>query len=58
MYLTARPLLIYAANYQLDFRIITIPIEDFGYGLTHIALCNILYEYLKIRTGSARHDMS
>ncbi len=56
MYLTARPLLIYAANYQLDFRIITIPIEDFGYGLTHIALCNILYEYLKLRMGSAQQE--
>ncbi len=52
MYLTARPLLIYAASYQLDFRIITIPIEDFGYGLTHIALCNLLYEYFKQRRGA------
>lgn len=56
-YLTARPLLIYAPVYQLDFRIITIPIEDFGYGLTHIALCNIFYEYLKLRMGSARQDL-
>jgi lycopene cyclase domain-containing protein len=57
MYLTARPLLIYASAYQLDFRIITIPIEDFGYGLTHIALCNIIYEYFKLRTRSARKDI-
>ncbi|TAE32080.1 MAG: lycopene cyclase domain-containing protein [Candidatus Kapaibacterium sp.] len=49
MYLTARPLLIYASAYQLDFRIGTIPIEDFGYGLTHLALCNIFYEYFKNR---------
>ncbi|MCU0424868.1 MAG: lycopene cyclase domain-containing protein [Candidatus Kapabacteria bacterium] len=53
MYLTARPLLIYAPAYQLDFRVITIPIEDFGYGLTHIALCNIIYEYFKLRSGKA-----
>lgn len=57
MYLTARPLLIYAPEYQLDLRIFAIPIEDFGYGVTHIALCNILYEYLKLRTGSARQDL-
>jgi lycopene cyclase domain-containing protein len=49
MYLTARPLLIYAPAYQLDVRIGTIPIEDFGYGLTHIALCNVIYEYFKLR---------
>jgi lycopene cyclase domain-containing protein len=49
MYLTARPLLIYAAAYQLNFRVITIPIEDFFYGLSHIALCNVLYEYFKLR---------
>jgi lycopene cyclase domain-containing protein len=54
MYLTARPLLIYAPEYQLDFRIITIPIEDFGYGVTHIALCNIVYEYFKVRAGKSR----
>lgn len=56
MYLTARPLLIYAPAYQLDFRVITIPIEDFGYGLTHIALCNVIYEYFKIRSGKALID--
>lgn len=49
MYLTWRPLLIYASAYQLDIRIGTIPIEDFGYGVTHLALCNIIYEYLKQR---------
>jgi lycopene cyclase domain-containing protein len=52
MYLTWRPLLIYASAYQLDFRIGTIPIEDFGYGLTHLALCNIFYEYFKSRSSS------
>jgi lycopene cyclase domain-containing protein len=57
MYLTARPLLIYAAAYQLDFRIITIPIEDFGYGLTHLALCNLLYEYFKYRRGAGRGNL-
>jgi lycopene cyclase domain-containing protein len=45
-YLTARPMLIYDAAYQLDIRVITIPIEDFGYGLGHLALTAICYEWL------------
>jgi len=32
-YLTARPVVLYGAQYQLDWRLVTIPIEDFGYGL-------------------------
>jgi isorenieratene synthase len=32
-YLTARPVVLYAEQYQLGIRVITIPIEDFGYGL-------------------------
>ncbi len=51
MYLTARPILIYDAAYQLDLRLITIPIEDFGYGLGHLALTAICYDWLKIRAG-------
>jgi lycopene cyclase domain-containing protein len=50
-YLTARPMLIYEAAYQLDFRVITIPIEDFGYGLGHLALTAICYDWLKLRAG-------
>ncbi len=48
-YLTARPVLIYDPQYQLDIRIITIPIEDYVYGWGHILLVTILYEYLHRR---------
>ena len=58
MYLTWRPLITYASAYQLDIRIGTIPVEDFGYGLTHLALCNIFYEYLQHRSKTANADSS
>lgn len=48
-YLTARPVVLYDASYQLDWRIFTIPIEDFGYGYALLLLTLILYEYLKRR---------
>lgn len=46
-YLTARPVVLYDPQYQLDLRIITIPVEDFIYGLTHVLLTVIFYERLK-----------
>ena len=46
-YLTARPVVLYQVQYQLDFRIITIPIEDFFYGFALIFLVLIIYEKLK-----------
>lgn len=46
-YLTARPVVLYDPVYQLDFRIITIPIEDFGYGFALILLNIIIFEKLK-----------
>ena len=46
-YLTARPVVLYGETYQNGYRILTIPIEDFGYGFT-LALFNaMLYEKLK-----------
>ncbi len=48
-YLTARPVVLYDTSYQLDWRIITIPLEDFGYGYALLLLTLILYEYLKRR---------
>ena len=42
-YLTARPVVQYAAQYQLDIRIYTIPIEDFFYGFSLIFLNLVLY---------------
>lgn len=48
-YLTARPVVLYDPSYQLDFRIITIPIEDFIYGVSHILLTVIVYTKIKGR---------
>jgi len=46
-YLTWRPVVLYSEAYQLNNRIFTIPLEDFGYGYALILLCTILYEYFK-----------
>ncbi len=48
-YLTWRPIVLYNEIYQLGFRIYTIPIEDFGYGIALILMSTSLYEYLKRR---------
>lgn len=44
-YLTGRPVVRYDAQYQIDFRIGTIPIEDFVYGLSLLAFTLIAYRY-------------
>jgi lycopene cyclase domain-containing protein len=46
-FLTARPVVLYNEAYQVDLRVITIPIEDFGFGTSLIVLCTIIYESLK-----------
>jgi len=46
-YLTWRPVVMYSEAYQLNARIFTIPIEDFGFGYALILLCTILYEKFK-----------
>jgi len=43
-YLTARPVVLYGTEYQLDFRVLTIPIEDFGYGFALLLTNIILFE--------------
>lgn len=48
-YLTARPVVLYAEQYQLGVRLGTIPIEDFGYGFALVLLVTIIYEKLKMR---------
>jgi isorenieratene synthase len=50
-YLTWRPVVLYEPRYQLDFRVGTIPIEDFGYGIALVVLVVILYEARLRRTG-------
>lgn len=46
-YLTARPVVKYNPIYQLDFRIFTIPLEDFGYGISLIYFVIIAYEKIR-----------
>jgi len=46
-YLTARPLVLYNEDTMLNIRLFTIPIEDFGFGLSHIMLSTIFYEKIK-----------
>lgn len=48
-YLTSRPVVLYNEHVQLNFRVGTIPIEDFFYGYSHIFLNIILYTYFKKR---------
>jgi len=53
-YLTARPVVLYDPIFQLDFRVMTIPIEDFFYGISHLFLVIIVYEALKRRAAQIR----
>ena len=46
-YLTARPVVLYGEVYQSGYRILTIPIEDFGYGFTLVLFNAMLYEKLR-----------
>jgi lycopene cyclase domain-containing protein len=46
MYLTGRPVVLYGEEYQVSFRIITIPVEDYFYGLAHLTLVAVVYEAL------------
>jgi lycopene cyclase domain-containing protein len=45
-YLTWRPVVTYGVEYQLDFRIITIPVEDFFYGMSLLWMNTSLYSFL------------
>ena len=46
-YLTARPVVLYGEAYQIGYRILTIPLEDFGYGFTLMLFNAMLYERLR-----------
>ena len=50
-YLTWRPVVTYGVDYQLDFRIITIPVEDFFYGISLLWMNTSLYKYLLRKNG-------
>lgn len=43
-YLTARPVVLYDPAYQLDWRVITIPVEDFLYGYSLLLGSTSIYE--------------
>lgn len=47
-YLTARPVVLYDEVYQVGYRILTIPVEDFGYGFTLMLFNVMLYEKLRM----------
>ena len=46
-YLTARPVVLYGEAYQVGYRILTIPLEDIGYGFTLMLFNTMLYEKLR-----------
>lgn len=46
-YLTWRPIVLYGEEYQLGFRLFTIPVEDFLYGFGLITISVIMWEYCK-----------
>jgi lycopene cyclase domain-containing protein len=48
-YLTWRPIVLYADEFFLGIRLFTIPVEDFVYGFSLIALSVIFWEYFKSR---------
>lgn len=48
-YLTARPVVEYYEAYRSGFRIFTIPVEDFLFGLSHISIVLTIYAKLKSR---------
>ena len=51
-YLTARPIVLYGETSQSGYRILTIPVEDFGYGFTLMLFNAMVYQKLK----AARHE--
>ena len=52
-YLTWRPVVTYGVEYQLDFRIITIPVEDFFYGISLLWMNTSLCKFLLRKNGVA-----
>jgi len=48
-YLTWRPVVHYGESYQLGFRLGTIPVEDFGYGLALCTATVVLYQWHQVR---------
>lgn len=55
-YLTWRPIVIYGESFFLNFRIGTIPIEDFFYGFGLISYNVILFEYFLKRKEESKYE--
>lgn len=53
-YLTSRPIVLYNDLYNLNFKILTIPIEDFFYSVELISLVVIFYKYFDVRLTKLR----
>ncbi|MEJ2194299.1 MAG: lycopene cyclase domain-containing protein [Ignavibacteriaceae bacterium] len=51
-FLTWLPVVTYGVEYQLDFRIITIPVEDFFYGISLLFMNTSVYSYLVRKNGA------
>lgn len=49
LYLTARPVVLYNEILKTNINIITVPLEDFIFGMALISLTIIIYEKLKIK---------
>lgn len=45
-YLTSRPVVTYGEQYQVGFRVTTIPIEDFGYGIGLVYAVMVVFTFL------------
>jgi len=44
-YLTSRPIVLYEEKYKSGFKVLTIPVEDFVYGLVFLDLIVVVYEF-------------
>jgi lycopene cyclase domain-containing protein len=49
-YLTWRPIVLYGEDHYLGIRLFTIPVEDFLYGFSLIAMSVILWEFFRARS--------
>ena len=52
LYLTARPIVLYNSVMKTNLNILTIPVEDFVYGLALISFVIVMYEYCVRKIGA------
>lgn len=46
-YLTSRPIVLYAPEHHLGFRIFTMPVEDFFFGFSAMMTTLLIWEFVK-----------